>query len=167
MFTSAHRWLPLPGAGWRRQALALPDGATAGSVFALTELGEGAGSVVLDGADHAVRWSFDGRTATTIGPPGSRAHAVGPLGTWGVNRETPSPPPFYAGETELVSRTGERTPLTGTPELDQGARRQTGSVGGPSTALVWVVSGFGWGTTARFVLYRDGATLDLASSPHR
>jgi hypothetical protein len=158
--SSAQRWIRLPGAGWQRQALGMPAGATSSSLSALTELGEGAGSVVVDGVDHAVRWSIDGRAATTIGPARSHAAAVGPLGTWGVDTDTTVTPPFFTGETQLVGRGGERTPLAGTPELDQGSRRSTYSVGGPRTALVTVGIGWGRGSGARFVLYRDGATLD-------
>jgi hypothetical protein len=164
--TSAHRWFRLAGSGWRRQELPAPAGAASASVAALTELGEGAGAVVSDGSQRAVRWSVDGRRVTTIGPPGSRSGAVGPLGTWGVDRDTAVFPPV-TGETELVSRGGARTPLDGTPELQNGFRRSTISVGGPRTAVVAVRSGAGSGTMIRPVLYRAGATLDLGvfSSP--
>ncbi|GID28723.1 hypothetical protein [Paractinoplanes brasiliensis] len=149
------RWAKLPGAGWLRQPLALPAGATAGTVTGVTDLGEAAGSVTVDDATRAVRWSVSGLSSTLV--PGTRADAVGPRGTLGVSTVATEP----AAESDLVARDGSRTPLRDTPELGGGYRRTVSSVGGPGTAVVWVTDGIGKGTTARPVLWRDGATLRL------
>ncbi|MFI7546269.1 hypothetical protein [Actinoplanes sp. NPDC049599] len=150
------RWGKIPRAGWLRQQLPLPAGATSGRVNGLTDLGEAAGSVSGDGT-RAVRWSLDGRSATLLGEDRSSVDAVGPAGPWGVNTSTAESP--IAGEADLVTRAGARTPLRGTPELGTGYRRSVGSVGGPETALVWVTDGVGRGATARPVLWRSGATV--------
>ncbi|GAA3340091.1 hypothetical protein GCM10020358_26360 [Amorphoplanes nipponensis] len=150
------RWAEVPRAGWLRQQLPLPGGATSGRVSGLTDLGEAAGSVTGEGT-RAVRWSLDGRSATLLAADRSSVDAVGPSGPWGVSTATAQSP--AAGEAELVTRGGVRTPLRGTPELDAGYRRSVGSIGGPATALVWVTDGIGRGATARPVLWRDGATV--------
>ncbi|WP_229070129.1 hypothetical protein [Actinoplanes sp. DH11] len=153
-----YRWARLPRAGWQRQRLALPAGATSGSVSGLTDLGEPAGKVTLDGVTRAARWSLDGRHATLIGEARSEAGAVGPRGTWGVATAGPE---VISGQAELVSRAGVRTPLSGTPELDAGYRRYVVSIGASGTALVSVFTGVGQGTTAKPVLWHDGATVQL------
>jgi hypothetical protein len=152
------RWARLPRVGWLRQQLALPDGATSGNVAALTDLGEAAGAVTLDGVSRAARWSVDGRSATLIGDARSRAGAVGPRGTWGVSTAGPD---ILSGQTELVARDGTRRLLTGTPELDAGQRRTVASIADRDTALVWVVAGIGRAATGRPVLWQDGATVPL------
>ncbi|MEU7904242.1 hypothetical protein [Actinoplanes sp. NPDC049118] len=152
------RWAELPRVGWVRQRLTLPAGATSGSVDGLTDHGEPAGSVTLDGATRAVRWSLDGQSTTQIGGAGSLVDAVGPRGPWGVHTAGPNP---IAGEAELVTRAGARTPLRGTPELDAGYRRSVSSIADEGTAIVWVVDGIGRGTSARPVLWKDGATKRL------
>ncbi|MGK5683396.1 hypothetical protein [Actinoplanes sp. URMC 104] len=149
------RWARAPRGGWLRHQLALPEGATSGTVAGVTDLGEAAGAVTVGGASRAVRWSVSGRSATLV--PGIRVDAVGPTGPWGVFTGGAEP----LGESDLVARDGTRTPLRGTPELDAGYRRTVASVGGPRTALVWVTDGIGRGITARPVLWRDGATLRL------
>ena len=149
------RWAKVPRAGWLRQSLALPEGATAGTVAGVTDLGEAGGAVTVDGTAQAARWSVSGRSATLI--PGTQVSAVGPYGPWGVFTRGAEP----TGESDLVALDGTRTPLRGTPELDSGYRRSVASVGGPGTALAWVTNGIGRGTTARPVLWRDGATLRL------
>lgn len=153
-----YRWLKVPRAGWLRQSLALPAGATSGAVTGLTDRGEAAGNVTLDGVSRAVRWSVDGRTVTLIGAARSRTGAVGPNGPWGVST---SGTDLLSGESELVTRAGVRTPLRGTPELDAGYRRNVGSVGGPDLALVWVINGIGRGITGRPVIWQGGATVQL------
>jgi hypothetical protein len=157
--STPQRWGLLPNAGWRRQQLGLPAGATSGAVAGLTNVAEGGGSVTVDGAQRAARWSIDGRTATLIGTAGSRVTAVGPNGPWGVSTDDASNP--IAGSAELVARDGVRTPLQGTPELNAGYRRSVRSIAGPQTALVSVSGGVGWGSTVRPVIWRDGATLAL------
>jgi hypothetical protein len=152
------RWARVPRAGWLRQALALPAGATAGTVSGLTDRGEAGGAVTVDGVSRAVRWSVDGRSATLIGADRSQVSAVGPRGPWGVSTTGPE---IISGEAELVRRDGSRTPLRGTPELDAGYRPAVGSIGGPDTALVWVVAGIGQGTNTRPVLWHNGATVRL------
>ncbi|MBL7253012.1 hypothetical protein [Paractinoplanes lichenicola] len=149
------RWAKLPRVAWQRQALALPAGATTATVAGVTDLGEAAGSATVDGTSRAVRWSIGGLSATLV--PGTRVDAVGPRGTLGVFTAGTEP----TGESDLVARDGSRTPLRGTPELDSGYRRTVASVGGPQTAVVWVTDGIGKGTTARPVLWKDGATLRL------
>ncbi|MBU2663598.1 hypothetical protein KOI35_08775 [Actinoplanes bogorensis] len=141
------RWAKLPRAGWVRQQL----GTTPGTVAGVTDLGEAAGTV----NSQAVRWSVSGLTATVI--PGTRVDAIGARGTAGVYTAGSEP----LGESDLVDRDGTRTALRGTPELDAGYRRTVASVGSSRTAVVWVTNGIGKGTTARPVLWRDGATLRL------
>ncbi|MDI6105580.1 hypothetical protein QLQ12_44075 [Actinoplanes sp. NEAU-A12] len=150
------RWAYAGPAGWLRQPLALPSGATSGSVDGLTDLGEAAGSVSLGGS-RAVRWSLDGRSTTVLSDSPSNVTAVGPNGPWGVSTFNPQIP--IQGDAELVTRDGTRTPLRGTPDLDTGTSRSVGSVGGPDTAIVWVGEGIGQGRTSRPVLWRAGATL--------
>ncbi|MBB2947648.1 hypothetical protein FB565_007419 [Actinoplanes lutulentus] len=154
-----YRWAGLPRVGWQRQRLALPAGATSGSVSSITDLGEVAGDVTVDGATRATRWSITGTTATLIGEPRSRAGAVDPRGaTWGVSTAGPE---LISGKAELVARSGTRTLLSGTPELDAGYRRYVISINATGTTLVSVFSGVGQGTTARPVLWRDGATVPV------
>ncbi|MFC7530808.1 hypothetical protein [Actinoplanes sp. GCM10030250] len=152
------RWAYAGRAGWLRQQLTLPRGATSGQVAALTDRGEAAGSVML-GSARAARWSLDGRSTTLISDGPGNVTAVGPNGPWGVSTFNPEIP--ILGDAELVNRDNTRTPLRGTPDLDTGNRRSVGSVGGPGTAIVWVSEGLGQGTTARPVLWRDGATKRL------
>ncbi len=154
------RWARVPRAGWLRQRLALPEGATSGTVTGLTDPGEAAGSVTVGGTSRAVRWSLDGRSATLIGDARSRVSAVGPHGPWGVSTGG-ADPVLLTGEAELVGRDGARVPLRGTPELEAGYRRTVASISGADTALVWVVDGIGRGTTGRPVLWHDGATVRL------
>jgi hypothetical protein len=154
------RWARIPRAGWLRQGLTLPAGATSGTLSGLTDLGEPAGAVTVDGVSRAARWSLDGRSATLLGDAGTRVSAVGPYGPWGVfTQGTDSL--GLTGEAELFTRAGVRTPVRGTPELDAGDRRSVSSIGGPGTAVVWVSNGIGRGSTSRPVLWRDGATLNL------
>lgn len=150
------RWARIPRAGWLRQPLALPRGATSGSAQGLTDLGEAAGSVSL-GSSRAVRWSLDGRSTTVLSDSPSGVTAVGPNGPWGVSTFNPQIP--IQGDAVLVTRDNTRTPLRGTPDLDTGTSRSVGSVGGPDTAIVWVGEGFGQGRTSRPVLWQAGATL--------
>lgn len=157
--STPQRWAKVPRVGWVRQPLALPAGATSGVVDGLTDVAEAAGRVTVDGVSRAVRWSVTGLSSTLIGDPASAATAVGPNGPWGVS--TDAAPNPIAGYAELVTRDGTRTLLAGTPELDAGHRRSVGSIGGPSTALVWVTEGIGRGTTGRPVLCAGGATLRL------
>lgn len=157
--STPHRWVRVPRVGWVRQPLALPDGATSGVVDGLTDATEAAGRVTLDGVARAVRWSVSGVSSTLIGESASAVTAVGPNGPWGVTTDTAPLPP--AGYAELVTRDGTRTLLAGTPELDAGYRRSVGSIGGPTTALVWVTDGAGMGTNARPVLWVGGATRRL------
>ncbi|MEU8239537.1 hypothetical protein AB0C07_14945 [Actinoplanes missouriensis] len=152
------RWAPAGPAGWWRQRLALPAGATSGHVSGLTDAGEAAGSVTL-GDTRAVRWSRDGRSSTLLSAEPSAVTAVGPDGPWAVATVDPAIP--IGGEAELVSRDGARTPVRGTPELDNGYRRTVGSVGGPVTALVWVGDGIGQGATTSPVLWRAGGSVRL------
>ncbi len=144
--------------GWRLRRLALPDGATSGTLAGQTDRGEAAGTLTYDGLTRAARWSPDGRTTTLIGGDRSRTDAVGPHGPWGVSTSGDG---LIAGEAELVARDGTRTPLRGTPELDAGYRRGVSSIGGPDTALVGVTNGVGQGTTAAPVLWQAGATVRL------
>ena len=153
------RWVRIPGAGWLRQGVALPEGATSGTVTGLTDRGEAAGTVTLGGVSRAARWSASGRSATLIGDAGSRVAAVGPNGPWGVFSGDGSP--VVPGVAELVTRDGTRTPLSGTSELDAGYSRRVSSIGGPGLALVWVIDGIGRATTGRPVLWQDGATVRL------
>ena len=153
------RWAQVPGVGWRRQQLAMPAGAQFGTVVGLTNLGEAGGTISTDGVSHAVRWSVTGRSVTSIGGNGSQVSAVGPNGPWGV--DTPNELNPIAGDTELVTRSGERTLLSGTPDLGAGYRRTVLSIGGPTTAIVGVTSGVGFGTRFTPVLWRAGATLTL------
>jgi hypothetical protein len=157
--STPQRWARVARVGWVRQPLALPAGATSGVVNGLTDFVEAAGQVTQDGVSRAVRWSVSGLSSSLIGDAGSTATAVGPNGPWGVS--TSSPPLPIAGYAELVTRDGTRTMLAGTPELDAGYRRSVGSVGGPSTAQVWVTDGIGQGTNSRPVLWVGGATLRL------
>jgi hypothetical protein len=157
--STPQRWVRVPRVGWVRQPLALPDGATSGVVAGLADTTEAAGLVTLDGVSRAVRWSVTGFSSTLIGDAASAVTAVGPNGPWGVVTDTAPLP--AAGYAELVTRDGTRTLLAGTPELDAGYRRGVGSIGGPTTALVWVTDGVGMGTTARPVLRVGGATLRL------
>ena len=157
---SPQRWARLPRAGWVRQQLTMPAGATSGTAAALTDLGEAAGAVTLDGVSRAVRWSLDGRTATLIGEARSRVSAAGPAGPWGVLTGG-TDAVGITGESELVDRAGGRTPLRGTPELEAGYRRTVSSIAGPDTAVVWVVNGIGRGTTGRPLLWQAGATVPL------
>ncbi|MEU4426815.1 hypothetical protein AB0F81_39855 [Actinoplanes sp. NPDC024001] len=150
------RWFKVPRAGWLRQQLALPAGATSGRVSGLTDLGEAAGSVTL-GDGRAARWSLDGRSTTLIGGASTSVTAVGPNGPWAVLTYDDDIP--IIGDSELVTRDNVRTPLRGTPDLDTGNRRSVSSVGGPDTAIVWVGEGLGQGRTSRPVLWKDGATL--------
>lgn len=142
------------------QELTLPAGATAGRVIGLTDRGEAAGETTVDGVSRAVRWSADGRTATLIGDARTRVAAVGPAGPWAVFTAG-TDDLGLTGETDLVTRSGTRTPLRGTPELDAGYRRTATSVTDERTALVWVVNGISRGTTSRPVLWQDGATATL------
>ncbi|MET0415386.1 MAG: hypothetical protein ABW022_05135 [Actinoplanes sp.] len=153
----AQKWAKTPR-DWRLRPLSPPAGSTSTLVYGLTDRGEAAGLATLDGTTRATRWSADGRSSTLIGEARSRADAVGPDGPWGVSTAGDT---FIAGEAELVTRAGVRTPLRGTPELDAGYRRNVGAVGGPDTALVWVTNGIGQGTTAAPVLWKAGATLRL------
>jgi hypothetical protein len=154
------RWARIPRVGWLRQRLELPAGATSGTVSGLTDLGEPAGAVTVDGTSRAARWSVDGRSATLIGGAGSRVSAVGPNGPWGVFTAG-TEPIGITGEAELVTPAGARTPVRGTPELDAGYRRTVSSIAGPDVALAWVVDGIGRGTNARPVLWQAGATARL------
>jgi hypothetical protein len=160
--TTATGDLPLrwTARGRTLQELTLPAGATAGSVTGLTDRGEAAGAVTLDGVSRAARWSADGRTVTTIGGAGSQVTATGPAGPWAVFTAG-TDPIGTTGESDLVTRSGARTPLRGTPELDSGYRRSVVSITDEHTALVWVVNGVGRGTTAHPVLWQDGATVTL------
>jgi len=153
------RWAQVPRVGWRRQQLAMPAGAQFGTVAGVTNLGEAGGTVTTDGVSHAVRWSVTGRSLTSIGANASQVSAVGPNGPWGV--DTPNELNPIAGDTELVTRSGERTLLSGTPDLGAGYRRTVISIGGPTTAIVGVTSGVGFGTRFTPVLWRAGATLTL------
>ena len=153
------RWVPIPRGGWLRQRIALPAGATSGTVTGLTDRGEAGGAVTLDGVSRAARWSADGRSATLIGDAGSRVSAVGPNGPWGVF--TGGGTVVLQGGSELVTRGGARTQLSGTAELDAGYNRTVSSIGGPGIALVWVINGIGRGTTGRPVLWQQGATVLL------
>lgn len=146
------------GAGWLRQRLALPAGATSGTVVGLDDRGAAAGAVTVEGVSRAAAWSRDGRSATLIGEAGSRVSAVGPDGTAGVFTAGSD---LISGNAELVTRDGFRTPLRGTPEIEAGHRRTVSSVGGPGTALVWVAAGIGRGTQGRPVLWQNGATVRL------
>ncbi len=150
------RWAYAGRAGWLRQPLTLPAGATSGHVDGLTDLGEAAGHVSL-GSSRAVRWSLDGRSTTVLGDSPSTVTAVGPNGPWGVSTFNPQIP--IHGDAELVTRDNTRTPLRGTPDLDSGTSRSVGSVGGPDTAIVWVGDGIGRGRTEWPVLWQAGATL--------
>ncbi|GAA1654590.1 hypothetical protein [Actinoplanes couchii] len=154
-----YRWAAVPRLGWQKQRLTLPAGATSGAVTAVTDLGEAAGEVTVGGVTRATRWSVSGRTATLIGPDRSRAAAVNPAGdTWGVQTNGTD---AISGTSELVRRDGTRTPLSGTPELDAGYRRNVISVGADGSALVAVINGAGQGTTARPVLWKNGASVLL------
>lgn len=155
------RWVRMPRAGWQRQRLALPAGATSGIVAGLTDRGEAAGEVTLDGVSRAARWSVGGRSATLIGGAGSRVNAVGRYGPWAVFTGFTNPNNIFVGDVELVTRAGVRTPLSGTPELDAGYLRSASTVGGPDLALVWVLGGIGRGITSRPVLWQAGATVRL------
>lgn len=155
------RWAKVPHTGWQRQQLTLPAGATSGTVAGLTDRGEAAGEVTLDGATRAARWSVGGRSATLIGEAGSRVSAVGPSGPWGVFTGFTNPNNIFAGNSESVTRDGTRTALNGTPELDAGYRRWVSAVPDPDTALVWVVDGIGRGINSRPVLWQGGATVRL------
>ncbi|MEU4561159.1 hypothetical protein AB0F72_22480 [Actinoplanes sp. NPDC023936] len=126
------RWVRAVPAGWWRQRLTLPAGATSGHVNGLTDAGEAGGSVTLD-ATRAVRWSLDGRSSTLLSADPSAVTAVGPDGPWAVTTVDPEIP--VQGDTELVSRDGVRTPLRGTPDLDTGYRHTAGSVGGGALSL--------------------------------
>jgi len=155
------RWVRIPRVGWQRQRLALPMGATSGKVVGLTDLGEAAGEVTLDGVSRAARWSAGGRSATLIGGAGSRINAVGPAGPWAVFTGVTNPNNIFVGNVELVTRDGVRTPLSGTPELDAGYLRSVSTVAGPDLALVWVLGGIGQGTNSRPVVWQGGATVRL------
>jgi hypothetical protein len=85
--------------------------------------------------------------------------AVGPSGVWGVF--TPAAQPPTAGNAELVTRSGTRTPLSGTPDLDGGWSRSVITIGSASTAVVSVASDGVWGRQAPPVLWRAGATRVL------
>jgi hypothetical protein len=159
------RWLPVTvggsvgSAGWRRQQLSVPPGIPFAAVTGVTDRGEAAGTIGTGSSSHAVRWPLAGGPAISLGGDTSTLSAVGPDGPWGV--DTPNSLNPIGGDTELVSRTGERTPLSGTPELDAGYRRTVISIGGPQTAVVGVTSGVGFGGRFSPVLWRDGATLAL------
>jgi hypothetical protein len=148
--------IPLRWTGRLRQRVALPAGATGGTLTGVTDRGEVAGAVTIDGGSRAARWSANGRHVTLLGDAGSRVSAVGPRGPWGVFTGTGDI--LNSGNSELVTRAGARTPLTGTPDLAAGYRRIVASIAGPATALVWVVDGIGRATAARPVLWQAGAT---------
>jgi len=154
------RWARIPRIGWLRQRVALPAGASSGTLTGLTDRGEVAGTVTVAGTTRAARWSADGRSATLVGDAGSQVSAVGPRGPWGVFTGSGGPV-VLTGGSELVTRAGARTPLSGTAELDAGYRRTVASIGGPGLALVWVVDGVGRATNARAVLWQNGATVRL------
>lgn len=143
------RWL-----GGLRQQLTLPAGATSGAADGLTDLGEVAGEITLDGVTRATRWSIDGRSATLIGEARSRVSAVGPYGPWGVATSDAN---LISGTAELVTRSGVRTPVTS----ESGHRRSVASIADADTALFWVTNGIGKGATARPVVLDRGATHPL------
>jgi hypothetical protein len=154
-----YRWAELPRLGWQGQQLMLPPGATSGAVGGLADIGEAAGQVTLNGVTRAARWSLSGRSVTLTGGDRSVGGAVDPRGaTWGVSTGGAD---LISGQAELVTREGVRTPLSGTPELDAGYRRNVVSVGADGTVVVGVISGAGQGTTGRPVLWKNGATVQL------
>ncbi|MEU4560564.1 hypothetical protein AB0F72_19475 [Actinoplanes sp. NPDC023936] len=155
------RWAGIPRVGWLRQQLTLPAGATSGRITGLTDLGEAGGSVTL-GTTRAARWSIDGRSATLLGDANSSVTTVGANGPWAVLTTDPANP--LAGASELVSRAGVRTPVGGTPDLDNGDYRSVSSLGRDGTAMVWVAGGIGQGRQFWPVLWKGDATLRLPIS---
>jgi hypothetical protein len=153
------RWAALPRVGWLRQGLRLPAGGS-GWVAGVTDLGEAGGTVTgADGTSRAVRWSVTGTSSSDLGGPGSSVTAVGPSGVWGVF--TPAAQSPTAGNAELVTRSGIRTPMSGTPDLDGGQSRRVITIGSASTAVVAVASDGDLGREASPVLWRAGATRVL------